>query len=360
MVTNQVYAVAGAKGGVGKTTTSINLGAALATAGDYSTVVVELDLAMANLVDFVDVDVTESATLHDVLAGEADVEAAVYETGCELDVVPSGTTLTDYAATDLDKLPAVVETLRWHYDVVLLDTPAGLSEETVRPLELADDALLVSTPRVASVRNTRNTKEVAVRTDTAIRGLVLTKSGTGSSPGAERIAGFLDVELLGHVPEDDAVPYSQDRGAPVVENLPNSGAATAYRKIAEQLIERPSAEASSDSTTDNPGVETTESTPLNLGRAATVEDDGSVALTDESEDTDQPRVTAARDTGGPAPSAGAEPLAADAEDGARDEEATVQTPVADGASDDQSAPETGGTDADGQSLGSQIRSLLGF
>ncbi|MBX0293432.1 cell division ATPase MinD [Haloarcula nitratireducens] len=240
MVTNHVYTVAGAKGGVGKTTTSINLGASLAEAG-RSTVTVELDLAMANLVDFLemDVDVRTATTLHDVLAGEAEVKSAIYETESGLSVVPSGTDLDGYAETDLDRLPDVVETLRWHYDVVILDTPAGLSEETVRPMQLADETLLVSTPRVASIRNVRNTKELAERVDTDVRGLVLTKSGTGASPGADRISEFLDVELLGHVPEDDAVPHSQDAGSPVVSNAPKSGAAIAYRKVARQLVEEP-------------------------------------------------------------------------------------------------------------------------
>ncbi|MBX0321890.1 cell division ATPase MinD [Halomicroarcula sp. F13] len=251
MVTNHVYTVAGAKGGVGKTTTSINLGAALAQSG-YSTVTVELDLAMANLVDFleIDIDVTEATTLHDVLAGDADVEDAIYETDTGLSVVPSGTDLAGYAGTDLDRLPEVVETLRWHHDVVLLDTPAGLSEETMRPIQLADDVLLVSTPRVASIRNVRNTLELADRVDTEVRGLVLTKSGTGASPGADRIAEFLDVELLGHVPEDDAVPHSQDKGMPVISNAPKSGAAIAYRKISRQLVEHPPAPDATASTAD--------------------------------------------------------------------------------------------------------------
>jgi len=237
MVTNHVYTVAGAKGGVGKTTTGINLGAVLASAG-YRTVTVELDLAMANVVDFLDldVDVSEATTVHDVLAGDTPVEEAVYTTGSGLSVVPSGTDLTGYANTDLGRLPDVLETLRWHHDVVLLDTPAGLSEETVRPLGLSDELLLVSTPRVSSVRNAKNTLELAGEVDTDVRGLVLTKSGTGSSPGADRIAEFLGVELLGHVPEDDAVPHAQDRGVPVVADAPRSGAAAAYRRIGPQLV----------------------------------------------------------------------------------------------------------------------------
>jgi septum site-determining protein MinD len=238
MVTNHVYTVAGAKGGVGKTTTSINLGATLARAG-YRTAVVELDLAMANLVDFLefDIDVTEEPTLHDVLADETDVEAATYELEDGLCLLPSGTDITGYTATDIDRLPAVVETLRWRNDVVLLDTPAGLSADDVRPLRLADEVVLVATPRVSAVRNAGNTLELADRVGTPVRGLVLTKSGTGASPGANTIAEFLDVELLGHVPEDEAVPHAQDRGEPVVFDSPNSGAATAYRKIGRALLD---------------------------------------------------------------------------------------------------------------------------
>ncbi|KAA9396800.1 septum site-determining protein MinD [Haloarcula sp. CBA1130] len=251
MVTNHVYTVAGAKGGVGKTTSSINLGTLLATAG-YSTVVVEMDLPMANLVDFLDVDIDtdEDATLHDVLAGDASVTDAMYETDTNLTIVPSGTTLDGYVDTDLDRLPDIVETLRWHHDVVLLDTPAGVSEETIRPLQLADEVLLVSTPRVASIRNVSNTKELAERVDAPVRGLILTKSGTGASPGADEISEFLNVELLGHVPEDDAVPHSQDGGVPVVQNAPSSGAAIAYKRISKQLVE--AEKASTESTADTP------------------------------------------------------------------------------------------------------------
>jgi len=237
MVDNCIFAVAGAKGGVGKTTTSINLGAELASAG-YATAVVELDLAMANLVDFLDVGIDErtDVTFHDVLSGKATLSEATYEMSEGLSIVPSGTTLDGYAETSLDRFPGLIEQLRDRYEIVLLDTPAGLSRETVRPIQLADEILLISTPRVSAIRNVKNSIELANRVDADVRGLVLTKSGTGASPGAETIADFLELELLGHVPEDDAIPHSQDRGKPVVEYAPNSGAAIAYRKIAGKLV----------------------------------------------------------------------------------------------------------------------------
>ncbi len=236
-MSGQVYAVVGAKGGVGKTTTSINLGASLARAG-YETVVAELDLAMANLVDFLDLDVsvTEATTLHDVLAGEAPATAACYEAPGDLSVAVSGTTIDGYAEADLSRLPAVLEELRWHYDVIILDTPAGCGEAMCRPLQLADEALVVCTPRVASVRNAQNTLGLADRAGTDVRGLILTKSGTGRSPGPDRIAEFLDVGLLGHVPEDEAVPGAQDNGLPVVVDQPRCPAASAYREVTSQLV----------------------------------------------------------------------------------------------------------------------------
>jgi septum site-determining protein MinD len=247
MVTNRVYAVTGAKGGVGKTTASINLGALLETAG-YSTVVVEVAPSTANLTGFLEVDV--DATLHDVLTGDAAVTDAVYETDSGLAIVPSGSTLDGCVATDRKRLADIVETLQWHHDIVLLDTPAGLSEATVRPLKLADDVLLVSTPRMASVRNVSNTKELAERLDAPVRGLILTKSGTGASPGPDEISAWLDIEILGHVPEDDAVLHAQDSGTPVVQNAPNSDAAVAYQRISDQLID--TAKASTESTADAP------------------------------------------------------------------------------------------------------------
>jgi septum site-determining protein MinD len=239
MATGTVYAVAGAKGGVGKTTTSLNLGAALATTGQ-SVVVVELDLAMANVADFLalDVDPETDTTLHDVLAGDAAVADAVYDADDGFAVVPSGTTLDGFASVDAERINGVLDTLRDQYDVLLLDTGAGLSHETILPLALAAETVLVSSPRVASVRDVEKTKQLTERVGGTIAGAVFVRSGTGNSPPVDHIADFLDVTLLGHVPEDDAVPASQDVGRPVVVQSPDSPAAEAYRSIARRLESR--------------------------------------------------------------------------------------------------------------------------
>lgn len=232
------FSVAGAKGGVGKTTTSLNLAAALAEVDD--TAVIEFDLAMANTVDFLDIDCSPDVdpTLHDVLSDTARVTTATYEAPGGFDVVPSGSTLDGYAETDPDNLDQVVSALTSSYEFVVIDVGAGLSRETLLPLGVADETVLVSTPRVASVRDAEKTKGLVERVGGSVTGVVFVKSGTGTAPEPDRIASFLEIDLLGHVPDDSAVPASQDAGRPVVTHAPNSPAARAYVDIAERLLDR--------------------------------------------------------------------------------------------------------------------------
>lgn len=232
-MTARTLAVAGAKGGVGKTTTSINLGAALAEAG-LAVLVVETDLAMANVVDFLRFSPGE--TLHEVLAGEATPSEAICEVPGGFDVLPSGTTVEGFVDADVTELPTVLEAVEDRYDVVVFDTGAGVSHESLLPLGLADRVVVVSSPRVASVRDASKTAELAEQLGGEVAGVLFSKSGTGRSPPPEQIASYLELPLLGHVPEDPAVPDAQDSGRPVVTASPEAPAARAYREVANSLF----------------------------------------------------------------------------------------------------------------------------
>ncbi|MCU4927067.1 cell division ATPase MinD [Halobacteria archaeon AArc-dxtr1] len=228
-----VYAIASGKGGVGKTTTTVNLGAAIAQTGER-VVVVDTDLGMANLSGFVSLD-AESTTLHDVLADEAPLPAATYQLTESLAAIPSGTGLSEYAKTEPEGLGDVVSQLRESFDVVLLDVGAGVSHETVLPLGLADSVLLVSTPEPASVHDTRKTLELTERTGGEVAGLVITRTRPSSDISYEEIATQLDVPLVGTVPDDTAVRESVYAGTPLVVYDPERPAAVAYTHIAGEL-----------------------------------------------------------------------------------------------------------------------------
>lgn len=255
-MTTGVIAIAGAKGGVGKTTTSINLGAAISVTYQQSVVVVDLDLAMGNVVDFLDFDWQPGEpSLHDVLAGDVPVSDATYEVASGFFVVPSGPTLDGFTASDPSRIGDVVETLRDRYDVVLLDTAAGVSYESLLPYSLADGVVLVSTPRLAAMRDTEKSKSIADRLGTPIIGVVFTHTGTGNAPDADRLSDYLDVPLLGHVPEDPTISNAQDRGQPVVLAEFASPATKAYCEIAKRFAGAARRLATSDGDPQNGSVD---------------------------------------------------------------------------------------------------------
>jgi len=232
-MTGRVFAVASGKGGVGKTTTAVNLAAVMAEA-DRSVVLVDYDLGMANVGAVLDLESGE-ATLHDVLAGEADALDAVVEAPGEFDVMVGGTRIEDFGRADPSKLREVAADLREAYDVTVVDTGGGLSHDTTVPLGLADDVLLVSTPQVAALENTEKTLELAERVDGDVTGLILTRVG-GSSVDVDAAVERIDAPLLGTIPEDGAVADSEDAGEPLVVYAPENPAAQSYRELGYELL----------------------------------------------------------------------------------------------------------------------------
>jgi septum site-determining protein MinD len=230
-----VYAVASSKGGVGKTTTTVNLGATLASAG-LSVAVVDGDIGMANLGDALGIE-PEGATLHDVLAedSETPVEDAVYEGPAGLAVVPGDTSIDGFRAAEPANLADVLDALD-DYDYVLVDTGAGLSHDTVLPLGLADEVVLVSTTERDSLTDTEKTRKVVERLDGATRGVVLTRVDP-DDPNAEEVAERLAADVIEAVPVDPVVRESMRLSDPLPSYAPGSPAASAYRALAGSLTD---------------------------------------------------------------------------------------------------------------------------
>ena len=233
-MTGRVFAVASGKGGVGKTTTAVNLAAVMAEA-DRSVVLVDYDLGMSNVGAVLDVEPAE-ATLHDVLAGDADALDAVAEAPGEFDAMVGGTRIEDFGRADPSKLREVAEDLRAEYDVTIVDTGGGLSHDTTVPLGLADDVLLVSTPQVAALENTATTLELAERVGGDVTGLILTRVG-GSAVDVDEAVERIDAPLLGTIPEDGAVADSEEAGEPLVVYAPENPAAQSYRELGYELLD---------------------------------------------------------------------------------------------------------------------------
>src|SRR6056297_378375 len=227
----RVYAIASAKGGVGKTTTTANLGATLADTG-ADVVVIDGDIGMANLGAALGVH-PHGSTLHDALSGDVEPVAAAYDGPSGLTVVPGDTSLEAFSAADPQRLQAVVDAFD-DADFVLIDVGAGVSHETSLPLSVADAVVLVSTPERDALVDTEKTRQLTDRLGGAVAGAVLTRTDE-ATPVEEIISGTLPADVLTTVPEDEAVRESIAVGEPLVSYAPHSEAAAAYRRLVTQL-----------------------------------------------------------------------------------------------------------------------------
>lgn len=235
MSEDTVYAIAGGKGGVGKTTVAANLAVAISELGIGSVAIVDVDLGMANLAQFFGVD-PSGATLNEVLAQQASVEEALYDLTDDLTLVPGNSALDSYVDTDTDHLKTVVARLRERFDFVLLDLGAGISYETVLPLEIVDAVILVTTPDEAAIDNTRTTAAIVSRAGSTPGGVVVNKHRPGESMPPAAVAAELNLQLLGSVPADDAVHDALTAGKPVFQHAPDSPAAAAFGDLAGAVV----------------------------------------------------------------------------------------------------------------------------
>jgi septum site-determining protein MinD len=225
----RVYAVASGKGGVGKTTTVANLGAVFADGG-HETVLVDADLGMGNLAGALGVD-ADGPTVHDVLAGRIGAADVRHGGPVGLSVLPASDDLDDFGAARPENLATLLEAL--DADVVLVDTSAGLSHDSVEPLRVADEVVLVSTPERGALGDTAKTRDVADRFGTPVAGVVVTR--VTAEANVDAVADRLGVPVRGAVPEDPAVSAAAEAGEPLVVAAPGAPATDAYRRLAADL-----------------------------------------------------------------------------------------------------------------------------
>lgn len=217
-----VYAIGGGKGGVGKTTTTINLGVVLGQAG-HDVVVVDADLAMTNLGQQLGID--HEPGIHQVLAGDAPVRDAVVKGPGGLAAITGDRELDSFAAADPTELGRVLELLSVAYDVVLVDTGSGVQRNSVVAFREADEVLLVTTPRDVAIEDANRTATIAADADCPTVGAVVNRV---ENEGDREHAPGLDADVLAVVPDHQS-------GGPVTATEPSSDAAGAYRTLAASL-----------------------------------------------------------------------------------------------------------------------------
>jgi septum site-determining protein MinD len=243
----KVLVVTSGKGGVGKTTSTATLGAALAQTGE-NVVVVDFDVGLRNLDLVLGAERRVVFDLINVVQGVAKLpQALIRDKRIEtLWLLPASQTRDKDALTE-EGVARVIAALREKFDWVLCDSPAGIERGATLAMRHADAAVIVTNPEVSSVRDSdRIIGLLDSKTEKAEKGermdkhLLITRydparAARGEMLSIDDVLEILSIPLLGIVPESEEVLRASNVGAPVTINNATSAPARAYRDAARRL-----------------------------------------------------------------------------------------------------------------------------
>ncbi len=224
------------KGGVGKTTVTINLGMALSLMG-RDVVVVDVDIPTPNVGFHLDIP-SDAVTLNDVVRGRATLEQATFLYANRLKVIPSGIFIDSLEGFDPDAYRSVMKQINKKFDVVLFDCAPGLGNEVINTFKGGEMMVVVTTPELPSVADTAKSVQIATDLGVGVKGIIVNRSGHFKTEmkDAQISSTINDLPILGKIPEDSTVPTSIAEGVPVVMGHPLSPAGRAYKRVAHRLL----------------------------------------------------------------------------------------------------------------------------
>ncbi|MCX6388646.1 MAG: ParA family protein [Solirubrobacterales bacterium] len=249
----RIYAIANQKGGVGKTTTAVNLAAAVAEAG-YSTLLVDID-PQANATVGVGLEKDLSPSIYDVLSGAAPTLAAIRSSRINnLSVIPATPALAG-AGVELPQqadfqhvLKEALDSIRDRFEFIILDCPPSLGPLTVNALAAADEVIVpvqseyYALEGLAGLLETLELVKRQLNPNLTVCGLVLTMHDPRT-----RLSRDVERELRTHFPRlvfDTVIPRnvrigeSPSHGLPVIHHDPHCAGAEAYVALAREVAAR--------------------------------------------------------------------------------------------------------------------------
>ncbi len=230
----RVISIVSGKGGVGKTTTTANLGAALVER-NKKTVVVDANLTTPNLSLHLGIPLYP-ITLHDVLKRRAHISEAMYIHPSGIRVVPASLSVDALRGLNASKLAKALDDLL-DTEIILIDGAAGLGKEAIAAVEAADEVLIVTNPELPAVTDALKAIRIAEKTGAKILGVVINRvRGHKYELSYEEIQSILEYPVLGSVPEDLEVAKAISMKMPVVHHSPRSKASHEFKRIAAGIV----------------------------------------------------------------------------------------------------------------------------
>jgi septum site-determining protein MinD len=243
----KIILITSGKGGVGKTTTAINLGAAINHFGK-DVVVIDGNLSTPNVgihLNSPEVPIN----LNHVLLNKAEPYEAVYEHESGVKIIPSSLSVKELKKLRPERLKDFSKQLKDLGEYIIMDGAAGLGNEATSAIQAADELILVTNPEMPAITDALKTIKVAEEHNTPIKGIIITRVRKNKSEmQPETVKEMLETEILGMIPEDISIQESLNIKDAVVHTHPSSPAARAYKEIAAQLVDM-----HYDSRKDRPG-----------------------------------------------------------------------------------------------------------
>jgi septum site-determining protein MinD len=225
--------LASGKDGVGKSTITANLGIALSGLG-INTVIVDGDIEGASFGLILGVD-TNGPSIHDCLSGRLSCKDAIIQVH-GVSAIVGGITIEQIVDVSVEGFSTIVDELSDMFDIVLIDSPAGLGTDAVTIMSACQSVLLVMTPDINSVTNTLKTLAVAKKVGKAVLGGIINRTGGQYDIPSDKISDLLKVKIIAEIKEDDNVRQSLQDAVPSYAEDPGSGFSLQIKEIANKLI----------------------------------------------------------------------------------------------------------------------------
>lgn len=231
----KLITITSGKGGVGKTTTAINLGAALNAFGK-EVIILDANLTTPNIGLHLGAPIVP-VSLNHVLLGKARLSDAIYEHESGTKIIPSSLSIKELKRLNHGKLKEVGKKLRKMADYIIYDSAAGLGPEALAAIEAGDEMILVTNPEIPAVTDALKASKVIEEFEKPIRGVIVTRvRGTRTEMPIGNVRDMLELPILGVIPEDKNMQVALVMKDALVHTHPKSKAAKAYRSIAARII----------------------------------------------------------------------------------------------------------------------------
>lgn len=236
---SEVIVVTSGKGGVGKTTTSANVGTGLAAMGKR-VVLIDTDIGLRNLDVVMGLENRIVYNLVDVVEGKCRVKQALIrdKRHPNLYLMPSAQT-RDKTSVRPEQMVRMIAQLREQFDYIILDCPAGIEQGFKNAIAGADRALVVTTPEVSAIRDADRIIGLLEAEEFKQIELVVNRMRPdmvkrGEMMSAADVVDILSLPLIGIVPDDENVVIATNQGEPLVGNQTMAG--RAYQNICYRLL----------------------------------------------------------------------------------------------------------------------------